>query len=121
MCKRSVQIESVYRRRIANTDVSWLTDYVKSCNVNLLSLAANLLLWNTIGPIIGSDSDIDEADPLFNPFANSELVSTTFRLSYFLKRSVLIVQEAGLGRHGKSRPPTGIHLRTVRPGIAQSI
>jgi len=102
-----VQIESVYRRRIANTDVSWLTDYVKSCNVNLLSLAANLLLWNTIGPIIGSDSDIDEADPLFNPFANSELVSTTFRLSYFLKSSVLIVQEAGLGRHGKSRPQLG--------------
>ena len=73
MCKRSVQIESVFRRRVANTNVNWLSDFVKSCNINFLSLAVNLLLWNTIGPVIGSDSNIDEADPLFNPFTNSEL------------------------------------------------
>jgi len=58
---------------------------------------------------------------LFNPFANSELegvvVSTTFRPPYFLERSVLIVQEAGLGGNGKSRPtPLGFDLRTVQPG-----
>jgi hypothetical protein len=87
MCKqRSVQNESVYSRRVAaNTGVNWLSDYVKSCNINLLHV-----LWNTIDPIIGSDSNTDEADPLFNPFTNSELegvvVSITFRPPYFLEK-----------------------------------
>jgi hypothetical protein len=63
-----VQIESVYSRKVANTSVNWSSDYVKPRNVNLLHV-----LWNTIGPIIGSDSNTDEVDPLSNPFANSEL------------------------------------------------
>ena len=100
---------------------------MKSCNINLLSLAVNLLLWNTVGPVIGSDSNIDEANPLFNPFADSKLASTTFRLSYFLNSSVLIDQQAGLGGHGKSRPSLGfisgpysrdssVHVATVLAG-----
>jgi hypothetical protein len=91
---------------------------VRSSDVDLSSLAVNLLLLMSVGPIIGSDRNMKEADPLLNLLANSELEGS----GGVQHHSAVVLPPGKIscpgGRPGWARklsPPPGFDLRTVQP------